>query len=70
MLFNTEHQEKTFAVTLAVRDSRTGEPTGKMKTFEADTGSELYQQYVNHVGTQRKGKDKRRKQSSAEPTQP
>lgn len=71
MLINTEPQEKAFAVTLVVRDSRTNEPTGKTKTYEADTGAELYQKFVNHVGTQRKGK--RRKPSAdkvEEPTQP
>jgi hypothetical protein len=60
MLMQSENQEKSFAVTLQVRDPRTGKPTGKTKTFEGDTGDEVYQQYVKHVGAQKRGKGKRR----------
>jgi hypothetical protein len=61
MIINTEPQEKTFAVTLAVRDPRTQEFKG-FKTYEADTGSELYQKYIAHMGTQQK-RSRRKKQT-------
>ena len=62
MLINTEPQDKTFAITLCVRDTRTGLPTGKTKTYESDSGDELYSRFIAHVGTQQK--KKRKKQSS------
>lgn len=63
MLINTEPQEKTFAVTLCVRDPRTQEVKG-MKTYEADTGAELHQKFTAHIGTQQPKRSKRRKTSS------